>query len=128
MGAQSRTDRLERLENALDRLRQDAEGAVLVAEGARDLAALANLGIGGEHFAVHTGETLEAVIERLAHFPRVILLVDWDRTGGRLVRRLSEGLQHRVRLDTESRRRLASICHCRSLEDVPAELSALRAG
>lgn len=120
-------ERLAALEKAIDRLREEAESGTVVVEGARDVAALDWLGIGGHHVRVHQGETLHAVIEELAACPApVILLVDWDRTGGRLAATLEENLRARVQVDTACRRRLAVACHSRTLEDVPAELEALR--
>jgi 5S rRNA maturation endonuclease (ribonuclease M5) len=120
-------ERLQALEQIVERLREDAEYGTIVVEGSRDVAALEWLGIGGHHVALHQGRTMPEVIEELAGCPPpVILLVDWDRTGGRLLRILADNLQARVRLDVETRRRLASCCHARSLEDVPAELTTLR--
>ena len=120
-------ERLLRLEDAIDRLREAAESGTVVVEGARDLSALDWLGVGGHHVTVHRGQPLHAVVEDLVACPApVVLLVDWDRTGGRLVQRLLEGLQARVQLDTECRRRLAGACRSRTLEDVPSELTALR--
>lgn len=119
--------RLEDLEAAVDRLREAAESGTVVVEGAHDLAALDWLGIGGHHVALHRGDPLALVVEELVQCPApIILLLDWDRTGGRLFQRLAEALRSRVQLDTECRRRLAAACRSRSLEDVPSELTALR--
>lgn len=121
------TDRLEALEKAVERLREEAEYGTVVVEGSRDLSALEWLGIGGHHVPLHQGRTLHAVMEDLATAPPpVILLVDWDRTGGRLVTMLEENLRARVRVDLECRRRLARVAHCKCLEDLPSELTALR--
>lgn len=126
------TDRLEALEDALLRLRQAAMGACVVVEGRNDVAALEDLGVGGAHRVVHRGAPLQVVVDELAEeavreaWPRVILLLDWDRTGGRLFRVLHDGLQARVSVDADRRRELAAAAHCKCIEDVPAELSALR--
>jgi 5S rRNA maturation endonuclease (ribonuclease M5) len=120
-------DRLDDLEDALLRLREAAEGGTVLVEGPRDLAALGRLGIGGVHKTLHRGQPLDAVAEEMVAGPApVILLVDWDRTGGRVVRRLQELLQARVAVDVDCRRRLAAACHSRTVEEVPAELQALR--
>lgn len=120
-------DRLQALESAIDILRERAEYGTVVVEGARDLSALDWLGIGGLHYALNKGRPFEVILEELAGCsPPVVLLVDWDRTGGRLVKRLEENLRARVQVDLDCRRRLATACHSRCLEDVPPELSALR--
>ena len=121
--------RLERLEEVLLRLRQEAAGQLVVVEGDRDTAALDALGVGGRHIKVNLGRSLQEWMDRVADEAqgrRVIILVDWDRTGGRLAATLAEGLRARVGLDVDNRRRLAHVCHCRCVEDVPAELASLR--
>jgi 5S rRNA maturation endonuclease (ribonuclease M5) len=120
-------DRLRQLEHAIERLREEAEYGTVVVEGARDLSALEWLGIGGLHVLVNRGRPLGNVIEELVQSPPpVVLLVDWDRTGGRLLHVLEDGLRSRVQLDTACRRRIAAAAQCKCLEELPAELSALR--
>ncbi|MES2153536.1 MAG: hypothetical protein V4510_00160 [bacterium] len=119
--------RLERLESAVDQLREAAEYGTVVVEGARDLAALEWMGVGGLHYVINQGRPFDAILEDLAQSPApVVLLVDWDRTGGRLLKRLEDNLKARVAVDVLCRRRLAVVCQTRCLEEVPAELSALR--
>lgn len=120
-------ERLRRLEEAIDRLREAAEAGTVVVEGARDRSALDWLGIGGLHVTLHRGRPLHGVAEDLVACPTpIVLLVDWDRTGGRLVQRLAEALQGRVQVDLDCRRRLAQAMRGRTLEEVPGELQALR--
>jgi 5S rRNA maturation endonuclease (ribonuclease M5) len=120
-------ERLDELEDAVDRLREVAESGTVLVEGARDVAALDWLGIGGLHLTLHRGKPLADLLEDLVHCPPpVVLLLDWDRTGGRLLDRLHQELQHRVQVDVACRRRIASACRSRTLEAVPSELTALR--
>lgn len=126
-GTPSDDERLVRLEDAVDRLREVAETGTVVVEGARDRSALDWLGIGGFHVSLHKGQPLHAVVEELAGCPPpIVLLLDWDRTGGRLLRQLADGLLGRVSVDEQCRRRLAVACRCRTLEELPSELTALR--
>ena len=123
--------RLEEFENLLLELRQGAAHQIVVVEGDRDVQALRDLGIGGEHRKVHAGRSLEVWIDELAASAggrNVLLLLDWDRTGRRLATRLEQGLRARVRVDMSWRKRLAGLTRCKCLEDVPAELAALRRG
>lgn len=122
-------ERLERLEEVLDRLRQEAAGQIVVVEGTRDVAALEALGVGGRHVVVHRGRSLQEWMDSLAQEAAgraILLLTDWDRTGGRLMARLAEGLQAVARVDTENRRRLARACRCRCIEHIPSEVAGLR--
>lgn len=120
-------ERLDHLEDAVDRLREAAESGTVLVEGSRDVAALEWLGVGGLHVTLHRGKPMADLLEELVQCPPpVVLLLDWDRTGGRLLERLEEGLKHRVQVDVQARRRLATACRSRTLEAVPAELAALR--
>jgi 5S rRNA maturation endonuclease (ribonuclease M5) len=126
-GPKTDEDRLRDLEDAIDRLREEAESGTVVVEGTRDLAALEWLGIGGHHVVVHRGQDTARLVEELVACPTpVILLMDWDRSGGKLQLRLADQLHARVQTDVDARRRLARVCQCRSLEEVPAELESLR--
>ncbi len=125
-------DRLEHLERALLHLREAAQGGCVVVEGRKDVAALQGLGIGGIHRIINRGQPLQTTIDALveegvaAGWSRIVLLLDWDRTGGRLLRTLHDGLAGRVPVDIERRKELARVCHCKCVEDVPAEILALR--
>lgn len=126
-GSLDAQERLDRLERAIDLLRETAEAGTVVVEGARDVAALEWLGIGGLHVKVHQGRPLPAVLEDLAQSPSpVVLLVDWDRKGGQLLSLLEGNLRARVQVDLACRRRIAVATRTRCLEEVPAELEALR--
>jgi 5S rRNA maturation endonuclease (ribonuclease M5) len=119
--------RLEALEEAILHLRHVADEGTVVVEGARDLQALEWLGIGGRHVAIHRGHPLASLADELANSaPPIVLLMDWDRSGGRLQAQLMPQLAARVAVDTDCRRRLASACRSKTLEEVPAELAALR--
>lgn len=126
-GRRTEEERLRLLEDAVERLRERAEFGTVVVEGLRDRAALEWLGIGGHHLHLNQGDPMARLLEELAAAPPpVILLMDWDRTGGRLLVNLEQNLRARVVLDIDCRRRLAISCHSRTLEEVPAELEALR--
>lgn len=126
-GTRSDEERLEQMEDALLRLREAAEHASVVVEGARDLEALEWLGVGGLHIPLNSGDSVPEVVDQLARdgFP-VILLLDWDRTGGRLAQRLLEGLRGRIVVDETCRRRLAAAFRAHSVEEIPGELRAQR--
>ena len=121
--------RLEKIEDALDRLRMDAAGQVVIVEGRRDADALEALGIGGSHVLVHRGQALQVWVDEVGrkYAGKVaIVLTDWDRTGGRFARMAMDGLQAHMRVDLLHRRRLQSACRAKCFEDLPAELEALR--
>ncbi len=123
-------ERLAGLEEALHRLRRAAAGNLVVVEGLKDAAALDILGVGGRHEIINRGLSLvdlaDELVARLPLGGQIILLTDWDRTGGRLHRRLADCLVGRVKTDATHRRRLALWAHAKAVEDLPVELAALR--
>lgn len=125
--------RLQELEAAIEHLRQTCEGEVgVVVEGRNDVQALKKLGVGGTAWTVNLPGTIEDLVDTLAReaqekgWQAVVILTDWDRTGGRLARRLHDGLVGRVPVDMDARRRLASVCHAHCVEHLPGELEGLR--
>ncbi len=124
--------RLEQLERALDELRQRAAGNAVLVEGRRDAEALEALGVGGEHLVLNAGASLQARIDEIAHaaetsgWTRLIVLMDWDRTGGRLQARFMEGLAGRAPLDLDIRKRIAVPARVRCVEELPSDLAAMR--
>lgn len=105
----------EDFQEFLDLLRElheevDDEGAVLLVEGERDKMALHGLGFPtASILLVHHGVTLASLVEQVVRQGRkVIILTDWDRSGGHLAQRLRSLFDDgRVRFDLTYRRRLA---------------------
>lgn len=125
-------ERLDAMELALGELRERAAGCALLVEGRRDADALERLGVGGTHLLLNTGVSVQVRIDQVAELTeqadwlRLIVLMDWDRTGGRLQDTLVRGLSGRVPLDTDARRRIAVASRVKSVEELPADLASLR--
>lgn len=124
-------ERLEAFEDLLDRLRRDNATTPILVEGIRDRQALEELGCRGQILVVNDGDSLVGTADRLAgEHERIILLPDWDRTGGSIHRRIKEMLQaHAVTVDITYRRELARLSTkwTRTVEGLPAFLTELRA-
>ena len=86
----------------------------IIIEGPRDKRALLALGFTGPVEVLNRGWTIERVVAHLyetygtrnesAGGPSVCLLMDWDRTGGRLQRKLANLMQSfDMRVDQETR-------------------------
>lgn len=125
------TDQLEALEAWVDEVEaRGAMGAVLLVEGEKDEGTLRRLGITARIARVHGQGSLMRVAEALAAegAREVILLTDWDRTGGRLARRLSEILAATgLRVDLELRGQLARAAReIRHVESLDTYLLTLR--
>jgi 5S rRNA maturation endonuclease (ribonuclease M5) len=126
------SERLGEIEDALAELADcTAQGEIILVEGKKDVAALRTLGIPGRIEQVNLGTTL---IGRAEDYWRegvrsIIILTDWDHTGGSLARRLREAFMSLgVRPNLEHRRRLARLVKgdISAIEALPALLDNLR--
>lgn len=97
--------RFEELLLVIDDLAERNVEVPIVVEGRRDVESLRQLGCNGVIVALHTGENLFALAERLASEAReVILLTDWDRKGAALHDQLAANLgANGVRIDASFR-------------------------
>ena len=88
----------------------DSETVILV-EGNRDMQSLRNLGVVSEIFVINNGKSVTENSELLSRkYTKVIVLTDWDRTGGRLARNFAEQLAVLgVEFSVEERRKLARL-------------------
>lgn len=82
------------------------EDAVVVVEGKRDAAALRSLGFTGTIMLFHRYGGFARFSDVAAAHRRLILLLDYDRKGSYMTRRLVQLLQRRTKVDLSYRRRL----------------------
>ena len=72
---------------------ENSDGKVILVEGKRDEIALRNLGFTGPIEKLNRGWGIEKVVVYIVEkYGNCIVLMDWDRTGGRLQRRLMDSL------------------------------------
>ena len=74
-------------------LEENAEGTVILVEGQRDELALRTLGFSGPIEKLNRGWAIDRVVVYIAEkYGSCIVLMDWDRTGGRLQKRLMDSM------------------------------------
>lgn len=128
----AREARLDRLEEALEALlaASNEDSVPILVEGDKDETALRHLGVRGPILKVHAGETLFAHIENVSREHRkLILLTDWDRTGGRLAQRMREACgANGISLDESHRKALSRAVggHVKTVESLDTHLATLR--
>ena len=127
----ARDARLERLEAALDELREAAnEGIPLIVEGEKDEIALRNLQLSGPIIRINQGMPIFTLVEGLARqHDALILLTDWDRTGGHLARLLRDACQaNGIKLDERHRKALSKAVGSgvNDIESLDTHLTTLR--
>ena len=93
-----------------DARKENRDGRVILVEGKRDVRALKNLGFTGEIVQLNRGWPVDKVVvwmfEKYQMPP--IVLMDWDRTGGRLQKSLQSKFQSLdVLIPDEPRRTLS---------------------
>jgi len=92
----------------MDSLNSQKNCAVVV-EGKRDAAALVKLGYSGKILEFHRFNGMIKFADSAAKCPRLILLLDGDRKGRYLTKKIIELLEHRTKIDLLFKKKLVSI-------------------
>ncbi len=112
-------ERLERLDEILDRIQSMASDHVVLVEGKNDRKALSELGLSLETIEIQKdGGPLRAAEMVYERGKRAIILTDWDDRGDRWAKDLSEQLSALcVPYDLTIRRDLRDVC-IKDIKDV----------
>lgn len=127
----SAAQRLDALEALIEELIDTNDAMPILVEGTKDVTALRALGLEGDIRVVNTGLGLVPLVESI-HAEGVkdlVLLCDWDRTGGRLQRRLRELCDsHAIRWNDAHRQALVRIVgnEARTVESLASLRESLR--
>ena len=81
----------------------------VVVEGKRDSAALMKLGYSSKILEFHRFNGMIKFADSAAKYPRLILLLDGDRKGRYLTKKIIELLEHRTKIDLLFKKKLVSI-------------------
>ena len=107
-------------------IEENADGVVILVEGQRDEVALRSLGFTGPIEKLNRGWPIDRVVVYIAeNYGNCIVLMDWDRTGGRLQRRLMDSMiSLDIRPSDECRRALSKAMKPDTMcvEDLPSFL------
>ena len=83
--------------------------SVVVVEGKRDSIALRKLGFLGKILEFHSFKGIVKFSDSVAKYKSIILLLDGDRKGRYLTKRIIEQLEHRTKIDLLFKKKLVSI-------------------
>ena len=92
----------------IDSLNSQKDCAVVV-EGKRDSAALVKLGYSGKILEFHRFNGMIKFADSAAKYRKLILLLDGDRKGRYLTKKIIELLEHRTKIDLLFKKKLVSI-------------------
>ena len=96
------------IEKFINLLNSQKNSAVVV-EGKRDSAALIKLGYSGKILEFHRFNGMIKFADSAAKYRKLILLLDGDRTGKYLTKKIIELLDHRTKIDLLFKKKLVSI-------------------
>tara|TARA_B100002003_G_scaffold169753_1_gene157717 strand:- start:197 stop:574 length:378 start_codon:yes stop_codon:yes gene_type:complete len=83
--------------------------SIVIVEGKRDSNALRKLGFSGKILEFHSFKGIVKFSDSVAKYKSVILLLDGDRKGRYLTKRIIELLEHRTKIDLSFKKKLVSI-------------------
>ena len=83
--------------------------SVVVVEGKRDSIALRKLGFSGKILEFHSFKGIVKFSDSVAKYKSIILLLDGDRKGRYLTKRIIDLLEHRTKIDLSFKKKLVSI-------------------
>jgi len=83
--------------------------SVVVVEGKRDSAALVKLGYSGKILEFHRFNGMTKFADSAAKYRKLILLLDGDRKGRYLTKKIIELLEHRTKIDLLFKKKLVTI-------------------
>jgi len=92
----------------IDLLNSEKDSIVIV-EGKRDSAALVKLGYSGKILEFHRFNGMVKFADSVAKYHKIILLLDGDRKGRYLTKKIIELLEHRTKIDLLFKKKLVSI-------------------
>ena len=85
------------------------KNSAVVVEGKRDSAALIRLGYSGKILEFHRFNGMIKFTDSAAKYRKLILLLDGDRKGRYLTKKIIELLEHRTKIDLLFKKKLVSI-------------------
>jgi 5S rRNA maturation endonuclease (ribonuclease M5) len=107
-------------------IEENNAGSVILIEGKRDETALRILGFEGPIEKLNRGWSVERVVAYLnSNYESCIILMDWDRTGGRLQKKIIESMTGmEIKISDELRQVLSKAMKpdTRCVEELPSFL------
>ncbi|OLB90557.1 MAG: topoisomerase [Thaumarchaeota archaeon 13_1_40CM_38_12] len=91
------------------RLLNSKKNSIVVVEGKRDENALKRLGFSGRVCQFHSFKGLTKFVDSMPRYRHLIVLLDSDRKGRYLTRRIISQLEHRMTIDLSFKRKLVAI-------------------
>lgn len=116
-------EELEGVLEVLEMIKREDEGIPIIVEGRKDVEALKTLGIERKMVKIKKGKTIFRIIEELRKkHDKVIILTDWDSTGGKLCYKIKKACEsNAIKYDVEYRKQLMKFLkkEVKDVESIP---------
>jgi 5S rRNA maturation endonuclease (ribonuclease M5) len=117
---------LEKVEKAIQQLKDLNVKVPIIVEGEKDVEALRLLGMTGTVIPLHTGKELANFCDDVAaKYKEIILLTDWDRKGWNLTKAIERNLSGRTKCITDIRLIFAKNMGVKNTEGIPSYLKKM---
>ena len=117
-------EELEGLQEVLEDIKNEDEEVPIIVEGRKDVEALERLGFERDIIKIKKNETIFHIIENLRKkYEKVIILTDWDSTGGRLSGKIKKACEANIiDYDLEYRKEIIKYVkkEIKDVESIPA--------
>ncbi|MFP4050644.1 MAG: toprim domain-containing protein [Thermoplasmata archaeon] len=117
-------EELEGLQDVLEEIKEEEEEVPIIVEGRKDVQALKELGFERKIIRIKKNDTIFHIIEDLREeYERVIILTDWDSTGGKLSGKIKKACQANIiDYDLEYRREIIKYVkkEIKDVESIPS--------
>jgi len=118
---------LEKLERALEELRELNKEIPIIVEGSKDVEALNSMGINGEIITLYQGMEIANFCDFIASmYKEVIILTDWDKKGWQLCKKLVKNLKGRTKCNTDFHKIFAENTTVKDIEGMPSSMEKMR--
>lgn len=117
-------EELEGVLEIIEMIKSEKEDIPIIVEGKKDKSALRELGIERKIIKIKSGERIFRIIEELrGEHKKVIILTDWDHTGGKLCYKIKKACEsNAIEYDVEYRKRMIKYLkkEIKDVESIPS--------
>ncbi len=123
-------EELEGILDVLEKLKREDKDIPIIVEGRKDVEALKELGIDRKMVKIKKDETIFRIIEGLRRkHDKVIILTDWDSTGGKLCYKIKKACEsNAIKYDEEYRKQMMKFLkkEVKDVESIPTFIKRAR--
>ena len=118
---------LEKIENAIEKLKELNKDIPILVEGIKDVEALHSLGVNGKIMTIYKGMEIANLCDFIAaRYKEIIILTDWDKKGWQLCRKIVKNLKGRTKCNTDFHKIFAENTIVKDIEGMPSFIEKMK--